>query len=89
MIYLKTDISLKSQSIYINTYLSKGGSRKVKPDAQGEDQGSSRIFSMEEGMTVMGMVCVGGASEALIVVCQGVWLCLRNLLTKNIPNLSF
>lgn len=37
----------------------------------------------------MMMVCVGGASEGFVVVCQGVWLCLRVLLTKNIPNLSF
>lgn len=40
----------------------------MKPDAEGEDLGSSRSFSVVEGMRVMVMVCVGGLSEALIVV---------------------
>lgn len=61
----------------------------MKPQARGEDLGSSGIFLNGGGDDSDGDGVGRGTSEGLIVVCQGVWLCLRNLLTKNIPNLSF
>lgn len=48
-----------------------------------------RYFLRAEGNGIDGDCVCGGGNESLIVVCQGVWRCLRNLPTKNIPNLSF